>query len=47
MKRRDFFKSAGVIAAGAMLGPRLLASESQVTDIFTPEIQGEGDLNDV
>lgn len=47
MKRRDFFKSAGVIAAGAMLSPRLLASESQTSDIFNPEIQGEGNLNDV
>ena len=47
MKRRDFFKSAGVIAAGAMLSPRLLASESQASDIFNPEIQQEGDLNDV
>jgi predicted dehydrogenase len=47
MKRRDFFKSAGVIAAGAMLSPRLFASESQASDIFNPEIQQEGDLNDV
>ena len=49
MKRRDFFKSAGVIAAGTMLSPKLLASDAQLeaSDIFNPEIKGEGDLNDV
>ena len=49
MKRRDFFKSAGVIAAGAMLNPKLLASDARFvsSDIFNPEIKGEGNLNDV
>ena len=46
MKRRDFFKSAGVIAAGTVVSPKLFASESSVSDIFNPETDKRGDLND-
>ena len=47
MKRRDFFKNAGIIAAGAMVSPDLFASESGLKDVFNPEMDGPGDLNDV
>lgn len=49
MKRRDFLKSAGLVAAGTMLSPKLLAGEvsGSASDIFNPEISGEGDLNEV
>ena len=49
MKRRDFLKSAGLVAAGTMLSPKLMAGEVSGTaaDIFNPEIQGDGNLNEV
>ena len=49
MKRRDFFKNAGFIAAGTLISPELMASElcGGASDIFNPEFDGDGDLNEV
>ena len=48
MKRREFFKSAGIIAAGAVISPKALAgnADSGLADIFNPETDKKGDLND-
>ena len=48
MKRREFFKSAGIMAAGAVISPKALAGtvDSGLADIFNPETDKRGDLND-
>ena len=50
MKRRDFLKNAGLIAAGSVVAPELVAKssapgEAAFADIFNPEIREKGALN--
>lgn len=48
MKRRDFLKNAGLLAAGGVFAPELVAKESmgEIADIFNPETTEPGELND-
>lgn len=47
MKRRDFLKSMGIAAAGAVVAPELLAKEAPAPDIFNPDSDEPGSLNDL
>ena len=48
MKRRSFLKSARLLAAGTMIAPKSFASgtDSFMADVFNPETDKEGNLND-
>ncbi len=49
MKRRDFLRNAGLLAAGSVIAPELVAKESmgEMADIFNPETTEDGELNDL
>ena len=49
MKRRDFLRNAGLIAAGGVLVPELMAKDSMadMLDVFNPETSEEGELNEL
>ena len=46
MKRRDFLKTMPLLTAGMALSPTLLASNATSGDVFNPETDKAGDLND-
>ncbi|MBE6216180.1 MAG: Gfo/Idh/MocA family oxidoreductase [Bacteroidales bacterium] len=49
MKRREFLRNAGLLAAGSVIAPELVAKESmgEMADIFNPETTEDGELNDL
>jgi len=49
MKRREFLKSTGILAAGSLFASELIAKGAmrEMTDVFNPETDKTGELNDM